>query len=254
MTNKKYRPILREGEHLVQSKTNEHRVRGVSQDSYNRVTDIVEWEEVDDDYGFDHSYSESDRLNQARDASVKESLIGLLSVIVVVKLSEHIIMPWWTNKAKPFFKEKFNRNVSTESESTIEIVPSESIKEAVDVMIDRSQYEMSHDAYEAHLRELVFAMMRFAYEYRILSQAVFVDSLQSEENFNINQQDYFEVSERIISEVDRLLAHDCITLSQNTEKIFLDSFGGGFKSDGIYLPVQISQFQPEDINHPGSLF
>lgn len=226
----------------------------MSQDSHNRVTDIVEWEVVDDDYGFDHSYYESDHLNQARDDSVKESLIGLLSVIVAVKVSEHIIMPWWTNKAKPFFKKKFNRNVSTESKSTIEIVPSESIKEAVDVMIDRSQYEMSHDVYEAHLQELVFAMMRFAYEYRILSQAVVVDSLQSEENFNINQQDYFEVSERIISEVDRLLAHDCITLSNNAEKIFLDSLGGGIKSDGIYLPVQINQFQPEDINHPGVLF
>ena len=47
MGEKVYRPILKEGDHLVRSKDN--RVRGVSQDENNKTTDIVEWEEVEID-------------------------------------------------------------------------------------------------------------------------------------------------------------------------------------------------------------
>ena len=49
MGEKLYRPILKEGDHLVRSKDNEGRVRGVSQDENNKTTDIVEWEEVEID-------------------------------------------------------------------------------------------------------------------------------------------------------------------------------------------------------------
>ena len=47
MGEKLYRPILEEGEHLVKSKETEGRVRGVSQDTNNRTTNIIEWEEVE---------------------------------------------------------------------------------------------------------------------------------------------------------------------------------------------------------------
>lgn len=46
MGEKLYRPIINSGDHLVRSKDNGDRVRGISQDENNRTTDIVEWEEV----------------------------------------------------------------------------------------------------------------------------------------------------------------------------------------------------------------
>ena len=47
MGEKLYRPILKDGDHLVKSKENEGRVRGISQDVNNKTTDIIEWEEVE---------------------------------------------------------------------------------------------------------------------------------------------------------------------------------------------------------------
>lgn len=47
MGEKVYRPIIKEGDHLVKSKENEGRVRGVSQDSNNKTTDIIDWEEIE---------------------------------------------------------------------------------------------------------------------------------------------------------------------------------------------------------------
>ena len=49
MGEKLYRPLIKEGDHLVRSSKNPDRVRGQSRDSNNKNPDIVEWEEVDVD-------------------------------------------------------------------------------------------------------------------------------------------------------------------------------------------------------------
>ncbi len=47
MAEKYYKPILKDGDHLVHSSKNPDRVRGQSRDSDNKNPDIVEWEEVE---------------------------------------------------------------------------------------------------------------------------------------------------------------------------------------------------------------
>lgn len=47
MGEKYYKPILKDGDHLVQSKKNPKRVRGQSRDADNKNPDIPEWEEVE---------------------------------------------------------------------------------------------------------------------------------------------------------------------------------------------------------------
>lgn len=43
-----YRPVIKEGHHLVKSKSNPNRVRGQSRDSENKNPDIIEWEPVEE--------------------------------------------------------------------------------------------------------------------------------------------------------------------------------------------------------------
>ena len=63
MGEKLYRPILKDGDHLVKSKKNEGRVRGISQDKNNKNPDIIEWEEVDDSiYNYSDEQYESERM------------------------------------------------------------------------------------------------------------------------------------------------------------------------------------------------
>lgn len=51
MGEKIYKPIIKDGDHLVKSSKNPNRVRGQSRDANNKNPDIIEWEEVDiDDY------------------------------------------------------------------------------------------------------------------------------------------------------------------------------------------------------------
>ena len=54
MSEKHYRPIIKDGDHLVQSKKNSNRVIGQTRNAENKNPDIIEWEEVEDtDYEYE---------------------------------------------------------------------------------------------------------------------------------------------------------------------------------------------------------
>ncbi len=54
MSEKHYRPIIKDGDHLVQSKKNSNRVIGQTRNAENKNLDIIEWEEVEDtDYEYE---------------------------------------------------------------------------------------------------------------------------------------------------------------------------------------------------------
>ena len=48
MSEKHYRPIIKDGDYLVQSKKNSNRVIGQTRNAENKNPDIIEWEEVED--------------------------------------------------------------------------------------------------------------------------------------------------------------------------------------------------------------
>lgn len=47
MGEKVYKPIVKDGDHLIRSKDNPDRVRGLTRDENNQNPDIIEWEEYD---------------------------------------------------------------------------------------------------------------------------------------------------------------------------------------------------------------
>ncbi len=47
MGEKVYKPIVKNGDHLIRSKDNPDRVRGLTRDENNQNPDIIEWEEYD---------------------------------------------------------------------------------------------------------------------------------------------------------------------------------------------------------------
>ena len=53
MGDKVYKPIIKEGDHLLSSKETPGRVRGLTRDENNQNPDIIEWEEVDEQLDLD---------------------------------------------------------------------------------------------------------------------------------------------------------------------------------------------------------
>ena len=99
MGEKLYKPILRDGEHLVKSKENEGRVRGISQDANNKTTDIIEWEEVEiEDQSY--NYEDENYLFQNEELNTEQSEIAkIIGMMVVVggiiygagKFNKHVV-------------------------------------------------------------------------------------------------------------------------------------------------------------------
>ena len=105
MGEKLYRPILKDGDHLVKSKENEGRVRGISQDVNNKTTDIIEWEEVEIENQTCNYEDESQHIELTPEQQQIAEMIGTAIAAGIIygagKFNEHIIQPWWHNSVQP---------------------------------------------------------------------------------------------------------------------------------------------------------
>lgn len=94
MEKKYYRPILKEGNHLVRSSKNPARVRGQSRDANNKNPDIVEWEEIDIEKLQEMVYHEKlvtqdGDFSRINDLDFFLELFDKLSCILSVVLEKH---------------------------------------------------------------------------------------------------------------------------------------------------------------------
>ena len=83
---KYYKPIIKEGDHLVRSKNNPKRYRGQSRDANNKNPDIVEWEEVEIDNDSDAKQAEKSSIDSLMDSL---STFTAIAGIVADYLEEH---------------------------------------------------------------------------------------------------------------------------------------------------------------------
>ena len=114
MGEKVYKPIVKDGDHLIHSKDNPNRVRGLTRDENNQNPDIIEWEEYDvddlrrDDYN-PYPYEERHiRLTPEQEELARQIGEALGQAIVAggILLLENVISPWWKNVVRPWVKEK----------------------------------------------------------------------------------------------------------------------------------------------------
>lgn len=83
MSEKHYRPIIKDGDHLVQSKKNFNRVIGQTRNAENKNPDIIEWEEVEDtDYKYEPAWI----------VSLNEESICSEDILVVINFQEQYFM------------------------------------------------------------------------------------------------------------------------------------------------------------------
>ena len=102
MGKKVYRPKTKDGHHLVRSKENPDRVRGLSFDENNKNPDIPEWEEVDVD---DLTDSSSDDQQEAPVQEIWSKLA--IAAFCGAAAWEKIIKPLWNNALHPWIENKF---------------------------------------------------------------------------------------------------------------------------------------------------
>ncbi len=259
MGEKVYKPIVKEGDHLIRSKDNPDRVRGLTRDENNQNPGIIEWEEYDvEDLQCDgyesHPYDER-HVELTPEQEELAQQVGEVLSVVMVELFREIVSPWWKNIAWPWVKEK-GRSIKDsvsgrKKRKTTKAIKAETAKEAmpdrrlaevslqIDKVFEQLYCEMDEDEAKVHMMRLVYHMLGMVNEIRIISNARIRKDCESEE-LCIERQNEAEkfLSERVAVGLDRLLSNENLHLDLNTSRELFLLTGGGVRLNGEYVPVQ----------------
>ncbi len=259
MGEKLYRPVIKDGDHLVKSKNNEGRVRGVSQNSHNKTTDIIEWEEME--IGTQGKYYEPEKVELTPEQQEMADAIGraLAEFIIygVKQLNDHVIHPWWELTAKPWIKGK-TADIKpillgkTKAEqileehkkynNTVSVDPNIHIDEMLNRKFDSIQFDMSSEDAKRHVIKLIYHIFGMAYEIRILCNTRIVEQVEDEELRLENQlRAEHLLSEKVANCINEQLSNDQLLLDVSTSKQLFSLLGGGVRLNGEYVPVDLDK-------------
>lgn len=255
MGEKLYRPIIKDGDHLVRSSKNPNRVRGQSRDSDNKNPDIVEWEEVEVDEYSDYKpipYEER-QVQLSPEEEKMAQVIGEALAACTVWVIENVVAPWWKRTAWPWIKEK-GRNAAdvlsgkkkTKAETIIDRQETEkqnyqmeTVSAQIDQAFEQVYIDMDPEEAKKHLMKIVFHMLEIANEIRIMSNAQIKRAGESEIEYveRIEASEKY-LTEKVASNIDKLLLDQTQQLDMKTSKELFGLFGGGVVINGEYIPVE----------------
>lgn len=258
MGEKVYKPIVKDGDHLVHSKDNPERVRGLTRDANNQNPDIIEWEEYDiDDLQNDNCapyHYEEQHVQLTPEQEEVAQLVGkALSALIVsggILLFREVISPWWKNKARPWIKEKTHRSdkkkqkaatiaKKTNKNNTEPNIQLANVTEQIDKAFESAYIEMDEEEVKAHMMKLIYHMLGMANEIRIIINAQIKADCESEEQYIECQKELEKfLSERVAYNLDQLLSRNDLQLDLDTSRKLSSLTGGGVYLNGVYVPVQ----------------
>jgi ferritin len=268
MGDKVYKPIIKDGDHIIHSKENPERVRGLTRDENNQNPNIIEWEELDTDDLQANNYSsflyeeQYTQLVSKDDEVINEIAEGLAEIIVngAILVGKKFILPWWKGLAWPLIKEKFSNiryifsngnahdNTSLVKTNAEKQVTSSKqfvdISSKIDKEFEQFTFEMSEEEAKIHMMRLIYYMLGIANEIRIISNTRIKENCNSIELCTEQQKEAEKyLSEKVANKLNQLLSSESFQFDVNTSKELFSLIGGGICIKGEYIPVQ-----PEKIN------
>lgn len=263
MGEKVYKPIVKDGDHLIRSKDNPDRVRGLTRDENNQNPDIIEWEEYDvddlrsDDYD-PYPYEERRvQLTPEQEEFAQQVGEALGAAIVAggILLFREVISPWWKNAAWPWMKQKGGnikntisgkkeqkRSTTTKTEVKKETALDRQLAEVssqINKAFEQFYFDLDEEEAKAHMMRLVYHMLSVFNEIRIISNARIRKDCESAE-LCIERQKEAEkfLLEKVATGLDQLLSNENLRLDLNTSRELFSLTGGGVRLNGEYVPVQ----------------
>lgn len=259
MGEKVYRPIMNAGDHLVQSKDNPDRVRGLTRDMNNQNPGIPEFEVLDlEDLVPSQQETEPYESQFAQLTLEEEKLaewFGKLLGAAICEGTEFLIKkgisPWWKNSVWPWIKDKGEiltavlNNERTKAEQIKMSEPKVTRSAAPDVEIqtlekafEQIYIDMDEEEARKHVLQLVYHILGMANEIRILSNARISKESKSEQECIEAQQAAEKVlSEKTSAMLNQFLSNKTLHLDLDTSRELFDLTGGGVYLNGEYVPV-----------------
>lgn len=283
MDEKFYRPIIGEGDHLVSSRDNPDRVRGLTRDENNKNPNIPEWEEVNMDElmsetlsTYKNTYNYSYRSNDDYDDDEEEDqyqltpeqeelaqFIGAIIMSAIIVGAESVyrnhFRPWYHNKVLPWIQAKREKSgekkkmkrLKEDAETIVESEENslfntqlEDIFSGFDRQYEQLRFEMDEKEAVEHLMKLIYHMLGVINEIRILSNSVIQEKCGLDLD-PIEAQKTADIfwAEAVAGQLDKWLNDSRIKLDLDTSRELFNKTGGGVFLNGEYAPVQVEQVE-----------
>lgn len=266
MREKLYKPIIKDGDHILHSKENPNRVRGLTRDKNNKNPNIIEWEEVDlGDYVNGEYNLNSYKKKQVQLTTEQEIFTPIIRKVLDTVIAEgssllfeEIIFPWLKNKLcnsdniKTCKIKKTNRREKAKkSNITVKSIKKEygnldcnisEISYKIDNVFKQYNFELDEEEAKTHTMRLIYHLLGMMNEIRIISNAQVRKKYKSEE-LCIEKQKEVErfISEKVAICLDNLLSKLNLKLDLDTSRELFYLTGGGVCLNGEYVPIQANK-------------
>ena len=259
MGDKGYRPILKDGDHLVSSTKNPERVRGQSRDANNKNPDIVEWEEVDVDklVEKEHNRNEEVHLSPIAEYIIARVVDRVVSTVFdmteqcvreyVIPKVRYLLWPWIRDKGRNAISSIKSRKRQQEKKTVQQTMMMEQfvgseVSAELDQVFEPLYIDMEPEEAEKHIMQLLYHMLGVANEIRILSDArIKKECEDSALQIERNRASEKLIAEKVAQNIDRLLSSPGLNFDVMTSREIFGLVGGGVTLNGEYVPVEVSK-------------
>ena len=259
MGDKVYKPILKDGDHLVSSTKNPERVRGQSRDANNKNPDIVEWEEVDIDdlIEKERKCDEEVQLPPIAEYIIARVVDRVVSTIFdrteqcirehVVPKIRYSLWPWIQDKGRNAISSIKSRTRQREKKTVQQTMVMEQfvgseVSEELDRVFEPLYIDMEPEEVQKHVMQLLYHMLGVANEIRILSSArINKECKDSTLQIERNRASEKLIAEKVAQNIDRLLSMPNLNFDVMTSREVFGLVGGGVTLNGEYVPVEVSK-------------
>lgn len=265
MGDKVYKPIIKDGDHLIRSKDNPNRVRGLTRDENNKNPDIIEWDELDvDDLKNDISSYPLGMIEILQQLGEELAMAVMAGATAGIAMKKGV--PWVKENLVPRIKEKgacIKKKISSLNNYTFTIgkkrkkkayrhvdnkrekVSQSSYAEVssqIDNIFEQICFDMDEQEAQTHIMKLTYYILGAANEIRIMSNARIRQKCKSEQ-LSIESQRESEklLSEKVAFKLDQLLSNENLKLDFDTSQELFSLTGGGIRRNGEYIPVQVEK-------------
>lgn len=253
MGDKVYKPIIKDNDHLIRSKNNPNRVRGLTRDENNKNQDIIEWEEYDVDdlksyYYVPYPYEERRSPLTPEQEKLAQQIGEELGAVIadgITVLFRELVVPWCKESALPWIKEKgrnIKNSINEKKRQKEQKKQFANISNQIDKMFEPLISEMNEEEAQVHMMRLIYHMLGLVNEIRIISNARIQKECQSDE-LCIERQKEVEMflSEKVAITLNQLLSNENLKFNFITSRKIFSLTGGGIRKKGEYLPVQATK-------------
>lgn len=268
MPNEKkyYTPVIDDGEHLLQSRDNPNRYRGLSRDSENDNPGIPEWELLNEDelyerlkqerepyeyQNYDDYYGEYsvERDTHPIEDAAADAIAKLIFALGEAAIKE-LVIPWFKNTGIPWIKHKASEikntifrkkrvdatELSVVDQQALELKPD---MEKIEEYFNSQMIDMDEEEAQKHIFKIIYYMFGMAREISILSNARIKQESESEHEYLQNKKEMQLLLSGIVTDkLNNLLSNDEFLIPIESSKQIYKLFDSGIRMNGEYIPIE----------------